>query len=86
MTGVKLVNHMEERSNLNRALRNRNVQMGGVIIMILIAVAIFAPLLAPYDPAKIALGKRLSAPSVAFLFGTDEFGRDILVGWSLELD
>ena len=77
MTGVKLVNHMEERSNLNRALRNRNVQMGGVIIMILIAVAIFAPLLAPYDPAKIALGKRLSAPSVAFLFGTDEFGRDI---------
>ena len=58
MTGVKLVNHMEERSNLNRALRNRNVQMGGVIIMILIAVAIFAPLLAPYDPAKIALGKR----------------------------
>ena len=45
--------------------------------MILIAVAIFAPLLAPYDPAKIALGKRLSAPSVAFLFGTDEFGRDI---------
>ena len=77
MTGVKLVNHMEERSNLNRALRNRNVQRGGVIIMILIAVAIFAPLLAPYDPAKIALGKRLSAPSVAFLFGTDEFGRDI---------
>lgn len=72
-----MVNHMEERSNLNRALRNRNVQMGGVIIMILIAVAIFAPLLAPYDPAKIALGKRLSAPSVAFLFGTDEFGRDI---------
>ena len=77
MTGVKLVNHMEERSNLNRALRNRNVQMGGVIIMILIAVAIFAPLLAPYDPAKIALGTRLSAPSVAFLIGTDEFGRDI---------
>jgi peptide/nickel transport system permease protein len=77
MTGVNLVNHMEERNNLNRALRNRNVQMGGIIIMILIAVAIFAPLLAPYDPAKIALGKRLSAPSVAFLFGTDEFGRDI---------
>jgi peptide/nickel transport system permease protein len=68
---------MAERKNIKRAFRNRNVQFGGTIILVLVIVAIFAPLIAPFDPAKIALGKRLSIPSSQFLFGTDEFGRDI---------
>jgi peptide/nickel transport system permease protein len=41
-------------------------------------LAVFAPLLAPYDPIAISLGERLSAPSPAHWFGTDEMGRDIL--------
>ena len=65
-------------SALRRALRNRSIQLGGTIILLLVLVAIFAPLLAPYDPTKLALGKRLAPPSWAFPFGTDEFGRDIL--------
>jgi len=40
--------------------------------------ALFAPWLAPYDPARLDLTARLAAPSAAHWFGTDELGRDIL--------
>ena len=63
---------------LRRALQNRSIQLGGIIILLLVLVALLAPLLAPYEPTKLALGRRLASPSWAFPFGTDEFGRDIL--------
>lgn len=65
-------------SVLRRGLQNRSIQLGGTIILVLVLVALLAPLLAPYDPTKLALGKRLAPPSWIFPFGTDEFGRDIL--------
>ena len=40
--------------------------------------AVFAPVLAPQDPARIELHGRLLSPSLAHWFGTDELGRDIL--------
>jgi peptide/nickel transport system permease protein len=40
-------------------------------------LAVFAPLLASYDPAAIDLMHRLAAPSHTHWFGTDELGRDI---------
>ena len=61
-----------------RALRKTRFLIGGGIIAVLIIVAIFAPLIAPFDPLKLAVGKRLLAPTLDFPFGTDEFGRDIL--------
>src|SRR5438094_6322592 len=39
--------------------------------------AVFAPLLAPYDPLTQALASRLEAPSPAHVLGTDQLGRDI---------
>jgi peptide/nickel transport system permease protein len=45
---------------------------------LLVLVAIFAPLLAPYAPDKIGVARRLSAPGPGHWLGTDEFGRDIL--------
>lgn len=48
------------------------------IIIFLIAVAILAPVLAPYDPDAQTLSNMLKAPSAEHLFGTDEYGRDIL--------
>ncbi|EHH06075.1 ABC transporter, membrane spanning protein (dipeptide) [Agrobacterium tumefaciens CCNWGS0286] len=50
---------------------------GFAILAILVVVAIFAPLIAPYDPARQALENALQPPSWAHLAGTDEFGRDI---------
>ncbi|MCZ7854090.1 ABC transporter permease [Agrobacterium salinitolerans] len=50
---------------------------GFAILAILVVVAIFAPLIAPYDPARQALENALQPPSWVHLAGTDEFGRDI---------
>jgi len=48
------------------------------VVMLYIAVAIFAPLLAPYAPDAASLGARLRPPSLEHPFGTDSLGRDIL--------
>jgi peptide/nickel transport system permease protein len=50
--------------------------LGLVLIMGVTAVAVFAPLIAPYDPAKLVAG-RLLPPSREYLFGTDHLGRDL---------
>ncbi len=52
--------------------------VGLVIIALLIVVAIFAPLLAPYKPLKINLDETLQDPSWRHLLGTDVNGRDTL--------
>jgi len=51
---------------------------GLIVIMALIITAIFAPLLAPYDPYEIDLGQRLLQPSWEHPMGTDALGRDTL--------
>lgn len=48
------------------------------VVVVLVLVALFAPLLAPYNPDAQSLADMLQEPSAAHLFGTDEFGRDIL--------
>ncbi|MFF0949523.1 ABC transporter permease [Rhizobium leguminosarum] len=62
-----------------RKLAHEPLGLGGFVILgLLCLIAIFAPLLAPYDPAIQSLGEALQPPSFAHLAGTDEFGRDIL--------
>jgi len=51
---------------------------GTVMIAAFVVCAIFAPWIAPQDPAYIDLASRLMPPSTAHWFGTDELGRDIL--------
>ncbi len=57
---------------------NANAVIGGSLMAILMALAIFGPMIAPYDPLKLDLRAPLAGPSSAHWFGTDEFGRDIL--------
>ncbi|CDN52282.1 ABC transporter permease [Neorhizobium galegae] len=65
-------------SRILRKLADEPLGMVGFIILaILVVVAIFAPWIAPYDPAAQTLGDALQPPSLAHLAGTDEFGRDI---------
>ncbi len=52
------------------------VAMG--LLLLFVLAALFAPELAPYDPAALHLDQRLLPPSHAFPLGTDELGRDIL--------
>ena len=48
------------------------------VILVLVLTAIFADVLAPYDPLEPHPEIRLSAPSRAHWFGTDDIGRDVL--------
>jgi len=50
-----------------------------VILGVMVVLAVFAPVLAPYDPSAQDLGNGLRPPSAAHWFGTDQLGRDI---WS----
>jgi peptide/nickel transport system permease protein len=59
--------------------RQKNLMIGGTITLVIVLMAIFAPLLSPYDPITQAdLLHAEEPPSRAFLFGTDTQGRDIL--------
>lgn len=60
-----------------KTLRNPLTIVGLVIAIGWIVVAIFAPLIAPYNPLSQTLPP-LQAPSLHYLFGTDELGRDVL--------
>ena len=51
---------------------------GGIVILLLVLVSIFADSLAPYRFEEIHLRDRLQAPSAAYLLGTDHVGRDLL--------
>ena len=57
---------------------NRLAAAGMVLVTVFVLFALFAPWIAPKDPAVINLPSRLQAPSAAHWFGTDELGRDIL--------
>lgn len=64
---------------LKKALRNPSLVAGGGIVLVLTLCAIFAPMMAPYDPASG--GNLLYAnepPGPMFWLGTDDKGRDIL--------
>jgi peptide/nickel transport system permease protein len=63
---------------VRRLVRNRGAVGGLAILALLALMAIAAPLIAPYDPNAIAPIANLKGPSAAHLFGTDQFGRDIL--------
>lgn len=58
--------------------KNKMALIGMGIVVFFILLAVFAPLLAPYGINDQNLSLRLQSPSKDHLFGTDDFGRDIL--------
>ena len=65
--------------SLQRAARHNVLALTGVVLVTAFVIcAIFAPWIAPQDPAHIDLPTRLAGPSSAHWCGTDELGRDIL--------
>lgn len=63
---------------LRRFARNRLALVGALIIGLMLAAAIFAPLIAPYDPLEQDLMQVLVPGSAAYPMGTDDLGRDML--------
>lgn len=65
------------RLYLHRILKNRVALAGLAMILLLSAVALFAPWIAPADPLKQNLLERLQPPSLRHWMGTDDLGRDL---------
>jgi peptide/nickel transport system permease protein len=71
--------HVSEFKRFRRVFFSRKlVAFGLAIIILLLIVAVFAPLLAPYDAYDQQLGEVLLGPSSQHLLGTDSLGRDTL--------
>jgi peptide/nickel transport system permease protein len=66
------------RAALRPALRNRLVCFGAGLVAGLVVLAVFADVVAPYDPTEMKVADALKGPSAQHLFGTDRFGRDVL--------
>jgi peptide/nickel transport system permease protein len=58
--------------------KNKTSWIGLVILLLMVAIALLAPLLAPYNPVEQHILDRLKPPSSQYLLGTDHYGRDIL--------
>jgi peptide/nickel transport system permease protein len=68
------------RMSLQRLLRDGRARVAIGVLLAVLLLALFAPLIAPYDPAAQLDIVRLQGrpPSLAHPFGTDEFSRDVL--------
>ncbi|MGQ9366211.1 ABC transporter permease [Azospirillum sp. ST 5-10] len=63
---------------LRRLFRRRLVLVAAGLLAAIVACALLAPWLSPYDPMAMDILNRLQAPGAAHWFGSDEFGRDVL--------
>ena len=63
---------------LRRLIQNRAAMIGGITVLVLVILAIFAPWIAPYSYSYQNLDLGASPPSAEHLLGTDVLGRDLL--------
>ncbi len=63
---------------VRRALSARFALFGVVVVILVIVMALGAPLISPYDPIKVDVSHNLESPSGAHPLGTDDLGRDVL--------
>src|SRR6185369_3562046 len=67
------------RRALRRLFKRKGAVVGLVVIAAFILLALFAPLIVPYDPIATSWSLVRKPPSLLHWFGTDDLGRDILV-------
>lgn len=61
-----------------RVFRSRVAAFGTLILLLIVAIALLAPVIAPYRPDVMHPEDRLAAPSLKYLLGADEWGRDLM--------
>lgn len=73
--------HIKKKSQfleiLKRISYNKGAVFGGILFFAVVILAIFAPLIAPYNYMQVDIQNRFLSPRPEFLFGTDHMGRDI---------
>lgn len=57
---------------------NKAFRFTSLLVVLLLAITLLAPVIAPYDPLSAVMKDANQAPSAAHLFGTDKLGRDVL--------
>jgi peptide/nickel transport system permease protein len=65
-------------SLLTRLFKKPEIVGGCLIVVVWVLLALFAPLIAPFDPLEQSVSDRLQPPNSVYRLGTDELGRDIL--------
>ncbi|MBQ9663012.1 MAG: ABC transporter permease [Oscillospiraceae bacterium] len=80
LSSVRRELRREQRSlRVHRFFRNRQAVLGACIVLLMLVVAVFAPLLAPADPLAQTVSNRFAKPGTAgYLLGADKLGRDLL--------
>lgn len=68
--------NLQGRGSLRKLLRSRSARIGGMIVLVFVAMALLAPLLPLADPLKSNFLAIRKPPSELYWFGTDELGRD----------
>ena len=81
--GSELLTQIGEQDGVREKLRrmarqNKLAAFSAVLIALVLLLAVFAPLIAPYGETEQDVLARLQPPSAAHWFGTDELGRDVL--------
>jgi peptide/nickel transport system permease protein len=66
------------RDAFRKLLLNKGAVIGGVFFLLIVLIALLAPVLVPHDPVQLNARNSLRPPDREFLLGTDQFGRDIL--------
>ncbi|MBM3567985.1 MAG: ABC transporter permease [Alphaproteobacteria bacterium] len=66
------------RRAFKRLIRRKGAVVGGIVVILFVAIALLAPWIAPFDPAATDWSAVRKAPSARHWFGTDEIGRDVL--------
>jgi peptide/nickel transport system permease protein len=61
-----------------RLARRPTALIGMIVLVLMILLSLLAPYISPYDPAKLMVRARLTAPGAEHFFGTDDLGRDVL--------
>src|SRR5690606_10735840 len=77
MNGSSAVPAKRRNCAWNKFRRSRSALLGAAIVLVFVLLAIFAPLVAAYDPSQVSFTAIRKAPSMVDWFGTAELGRDI---------
>ena len=63
---------------IRKALHNKSFMVGLIMVILVILVAVLAPILTPYDLDAMDMTNPLQKPCAEHLFGTDQYGRDLM--------
>ena len=78
VTGIQPVARSASMGFIYRALRHRSFMIGLILTGTMIFLALLSLIWTPHSPTEIVILQRLKPPSLTHIFGTDQFGRDIL--------